>query len=121
MPCPPSPRARCQALAPLAGSLRELDVNGDGMPSDALIYVGLLTGLTHLELRGDWLFGPGGPDLYALPSVAKNMLGGWGLVLVPVSEPSRSSVWPGFYFDALSNPPPGDIASRSPTSGQPPS
>jgi hypothetical protein len=63
MPCPSSPRARCQALAPLAGSLRELDVNSDGMPSDALIHAGLLTGLTHLELNGDRVFGPGGPEL----------------------------------------------------------
>jgi hypothetical protein len=62
-PCPPSPRARCQALAPLTSSLRELAVDGGGMPSDALIHAGRLTGLTHLELTGEFVFGPGGPAL----------------------------------------------------------
>jgi hypothetical protein len=63
MPCPPSPRALSQALAPLAGSLRELAVNSGGMPSDALIYASRLTGLTHLDLHGSMVFGPCGPKL----------------------------------------------------------
>jgi hypothetical protein len=76
MPCPPSPRARCQALAPLAGSLRELLVYCDGMPSDALIHAGRLTELTRLELVGERVFGPGGPT--RLDGRAGGKRGGWG-------------------------------------------
>ncbi len=53
--------ARPQGLVPLAGSLRELAVYSDDMPSDALQHAGRLTGLTRLELVGVRVFGPGGP------------------------------------------------------------
>ncbi len=48
-------RAR-KALAPLAGSLRELRMDMGSLQIDALVHIGCLTGLTRLELEAETVF-----------------------------------------------------------------